>query len=426
MSVFKHQQGTLHAEQVNLQELANQVGTPCYVYSRQAITEAYLKYAKALGDYPGQICYAVKANSNLAVLQCLAQLGAGFDIVSIGELERVIAAGGDPKKVLFSGVGKTEAELKRALEIGIGCFNIESIMEIDLLADVAQSMNVVAPISFRINPDVDAKTHPYISTGLKENKFGISMDEAIPAYQHAAKLSSLNIVGIDCHIGSQLGDDQPLRDAFDRLLSLYDELASLGINISHLDVGGGIGVKYKDEPVPSIDDYFSALKEKIGDRKIALYCEPGRSIVANAGTLLTQVEITKENAGKHFAVVDAAMNDYIRPALYQAWQDIVTVEQNPQGDQHQWDIVGPICESTDFLGKDRELVIQRGSLLAIMSTGAYGFVLSSNYNSRPRVAEILIDGNQWHVVRKRETLNSLWSLESLLPVDSSESPQSEK
>lgn len=417
MSVFNFREDGLYVEDTSLSAIAAEAGTPCFVYSRRAITEAYRRYADALGDYPGRVCYAVKANSNLAILQCLAELGAGFDIVSVGELERVLAAGGKPDGILFSGVGKTEAEMRRALEVGIACFNLESIAEIERLAAVAKSMDVVAPISFRINPDVDAKTHPYISTGLKENKFGIAMDEALAAYQHAASFSSLNIIGIDCHIGSQLGNSQPLLDACDRLLNLCDELEAVGIQLHHIDVGGGIGVRYKDEPIPSIADYFAALKAKIGNRGLALFCEPGRSIVADAGALLTRVEITKHNAGKYFAVVDAAMNDYIRPALYQAWQEIVCVDSSPQGEQQHWDIVGPVCESTDFLGKDRELCLQQGSLLAVLSTGAYGFVLSSNYNTRPRAPEVLVDGERWHVVRKRETLQQLWADEVLLPRD---------
>ncbi len=413
MSAFHYRQQQLWVEDLSLSSLADSVGSPTYVYSRNAILEAYQQYASALGDFPGKVCYAVKANSNLAILQCLAEAGAGFDIVSGGELERVLAAGGRADSILFSGVGKTRAEMKRALDVGIACFNIESLSEIDRLAEVAASMGKVAPVSIRVNPDVDAKTHPYISTGLKENKFGISMEKAISAYQHAASLDSLNVIGIDCHIGSQLSDAQPLLEACDRLIDLCDRLEAEGISISHIDVGGGIGVTYNDEKTPSISDYFALLKQKIGSRPLALYCEPGRSIVANAGVLLTRVEYLKENAGKHFAVVDAAMNDYIRPALYSAWQRIQSVNVREGGETKSWDIVGPVCESTDFLGKDRELALQEGDLIAIMSVGAYGFVLSSNYNTRPRAAEVMVDGDRWQVVRERETLSHLWAGENL-------------
>lgn len=414
MDFFHYHNGQLWAEEVDLNTIAQQVGTPAYVYSQAAITAAYRRYAEALGDFPGKIYYAVKANSNLAILQCLARLGAGFDIVSIGELERVLVAGGKAEHILFSGVGKTEAEMRRALAVGIACFNIESLPEIERLANVAKAMGKIAPVSLRVNPDVDAKTHPYISTGLKENKFGIAMDQALSAYQHAAGFPSLNIIGIDCHIGSQLLDAKPLLDACDRLLLLCDQLRASAINIQHVDVGGGIGVAYRNETPLAVAEYFTTVKQKIGARKLALYCEPGRSIVANAGLLLTRVEYLKENAGKHFAVVDAAMNDNIRPALYQAWQQIRNVSEHPSGESQRWDIVGPVCESADFLGKDRELTVSTGDLLALMSAGAYGFVLSSNYNARPRAAEVLVNGKQWQVVRKRETLTDLWAGESLL------------
>jgi diaminopimelate decarboxylase len=414
MSHFHYQQGQLWVEEVDLNTIAAAQGTPTFVYSRTAITEAYGRYTQALGDFPGQVFYAVKANGNLAILQCLAALGSGFDIVSGGELEKVLLAGGDPGKVLFSGVGKTRAEMRRALEVGIACFNIESLAEIDRLAAVAKEIGLVAPISLRVNPDVDAKTHPYISTGLKENKFGINMDAALAAYQRAATFDSLHIIGIDCHIGSQLTDTKPLLEACDRLLDLYDRLLACGIEVHHLDIGGGIGVVYRDEVKPSIDNYFAVLKQKLGQRPLSLYCEPGRSIVATAGVLLMRVEYLKENAGKHFAVVDAAMNDYIRPALYHAWQGIQNVQEHPKGETQRWDIVGPVCESTDFLGKDRELCLSEGDLLALMSSGAYGMVLSSNYNARPRAAEVLVNGSQWQIVRERESLQQLWANEKLL------------
>jgi diaminopimelate decarboxylase len=408
---------SLHFEQASLDAIANQFGTPAFVYSRAAITAAYQAYADALGNWPGTICYAVKANSNLAVLNILASLGAGFDIVSVGELERVLRAGGQPSKVVFSGVGKTASEMARALEVGVGCFNVESTSELEILSQVAGSQNKVAAISIRVNPDVDAKTHPYISTGLKENKFGIDISDAVAVYQRAASLPGLRIVGVDCHIGSQLTDAQPLLDALDRLLTLIDKLAAVGISIHHLDIGGGLGVTYRKEVPPAVADYIAAIKLKLGDRKLALMFEPGRSIVANAGVLLTRVEYLKPTTHKNFAIVDAAMNDLIRPALYQAWQDIVAVNPRPQGNDpaQRWDIVGPVCETGDFLGKDRELTLEQGDLLAIKSSGAYGFSMSSNYNSRPRACELMVDGDQVHLVRKRETINDLMNLESELP-----------
>lgn len=415
MDFFNYQNGSLYAETTDLHTIAEQVDTPCYVYSKAAFLHGYEEYAEALGGN-GMVCYAVKANSSLAVLNCLARAGAGFDIVSGGELERVLAAGGDPARIIFSGVGKTEAEMHRALEMDIACFNIESTAEIDRLAAVASDMGVVAPVSLRINPDVDAQTHPYISTGLKENKFGIDIAQAEAAYQYAAGFSSLAVRGIDCHIGSQLTDLSPLLEACDRLLALYDRLTELGLQIEHLDLGGGIGVVYRDETLPSIADYFATVRKKIGQRPLAIFCEPGRSIAANAGVLLTRVEYLKETAHKNFAVIDAAMNDYIRPALYQAWQHILPLRENP-GDApvKHWDLVGPVCESADFIGKDRELALQAGELLAVMSSGAYGFVMSSNYNSRCRAAEVMVDGDSFHVIRQRETLDDLMRGESLLP-----------
>lgn len=402
---------SLHFEDADLNSIANRFGTPCFVYSRKALTDAYQAYANALGDWPSTICYAVKANSNLGVLSLLAEQGAGFDIVSVGELERALRAGGDPSKMVFSGVGKTASEIARALEVGVGCFNVESQSELETLSQVASSQNKIAPISIRVNPDVDAKTHPYISTGLKENKFGIDINDAIHVYKRASSLPGLRINGVDCHIGSQLTETQPFLDALDRVLKLVDNLAEEGISIHHLDLGGGLGVTYNDETPPAIGDYIGAIKAKLGNRKIALMFEPGRSIAANAGLLLTRVEYLKPTEHKNFAIVDAAMNDLIRPALYQAWQEIVSV--NPRsGEKQLWDIVGPVCETGDFLGKDRALNIEQGDLLAIKSSGAYGFTMSSNYNSRPRACEIMVDGEQAFVVRKRESLDDLMALES--------------
>lgn len=404
MNPFEYRNGELYAEDVELSQIAEQAGTPTYVYSRQALLSVYEEYVGALGDHPGMVCYAVKANSNLAVLNVLAEAGAGFDIVSVGELERVLKAGGKPERIIFSGVGKTRAEMRRALELGIACFNVESLPEIDRLAEVAAEMGAVAPVSLRVNPDVDAKTHPYISTGLKQNKFGIDIGVAEEAYSHASSLPSLEIKGIDCHIGSQLTDVSPLLEACDRLLDLHDRLAAWGIKVSHLDLGGGLGVVYRDETLPSIADYFAGVKERIGDRELAIYCEPGRSIAANAGLLLTRVEYLKETEHRNFAVVDAAMNDYLRPALYQAWQHIRPVQEAAGGaEAKNWDIVGPVCESADFIGHDRNLALREGDLLAVMSTGAYGFVMSSNYNTRGRAAEVMVADQRFQVVRQRET-----------------------
>ncbi|GAB1265892.1 diaminopimelate decarboxylase [Aurantivibrio infirmus] len=408
MTAFEYRNDELHIEQLPLKNIAEHVGTPCYIYSRSAITDALKVYQHALGDHPGLVCYAVKANSNLAVLHALAKAGAGFDIVSGGELSRVLKAGGSPDKIIFSGVGKTREEMRQALNAGISCFNVESTSELDRLAEVAKELGKIAPISLRVNPDVDAKTHPYISTGLKDNKFGISIDIAEQTYQHAQSLPSLKIVGIDAHIGSQLTDLRPLEDSCDRLLALHDRLAAQGIEFHHIDVGGGIGVVYKDETAPPIAEYFATLKAKIADRKLAIYCEPGRSIVANAGVLLTKVEYLKETATKNFAVIDAAMNDYIRPALYQAWQHILPVDKTDEAiEEKNWDIVGPVCESADFIGRDRALKLKQGDLLAIMSTGAYGFVMSSNYNTRGRAAEVMVDGDRFQIVRQRESFDDM-------------------
>ncbi|MCX4027408.1 diaminopimelate decarboxylase [Endozoicomonas sp. SM1973] len=415
MDHFLYRDGELFAEDVPVTELAKQYGTPCYVYSRATLERHYTAYTKAMGKHPHLICYAVKANSNLAVLNVLAKLGAGFDIVSVGELERVLAAGGDPAKVVFSGVAKQEAEIARALEVGIHCFNVESEFELARIQKVAAEMGQQAAISLRINPDVDAKTHPYISTGLKENKFGISFDDAISAYQKAAQLPNLQIIGVDCHIGSQLTEIDPFLDAMDRLLFLVDELAKLGIELKHLDLGGGLGVRYQQEIPPEPDTYAKAVMEKIQGRNLTLVFEPGRSIAANAGILVTQVDLLKDNGHKHFAIVDAAMNDLIRPSLYNAWQDIVQVKPRIDGLQANFDIVGPVCETGDFLGKNRELNLKPGDLLAIRSAGAYGFVMSSNYNSRNRAAEVMVDKDQHHLIRARETVSQQIANEYLLP-----------
>ena len=416
MDYFNYQDdGQLWAEDVPLQALAEQYGTPLYVYSRATLERHWKAFDSAVGQHPHLVCYAVKANSNLGVLNALARLGAGFDIVSGGELERVIAAGGDAKKVVFSGVGKTPAEMKRALELGIKCFNVESEPELERLNKVAGELGVIAPISLRINPDVDAKTHPYISTGLRDNKFGIAFDRAPEVYQFAQSLPNLNVQGIDCHIGSQLTSIDPFIDATDRLLALIDDLKAQGINIRHLDVGGGLGVVYRDELPPQPSDYAKALLGRLENHQdLELIFEPGRAIAANAGILLTRVEFLKHTEHKNFAIIDAAMNDLMRPALYQAWQDIVPVSPR-NGEPQTYDLVGPICETGDFLGKDRALVLQEGDLLAVRSAGAYGFVMSSNYNTRTRAAEVMVDGKQSHLVRQREELTSLWQLEQILP-----------
>ncbi len=414
MSVLHDRQGQLFLEDASLQEIAANFGTPTYVYSRAAITSAYLSYADALGDHPGMICYAVKANSNLGVLNVLARLGAGFDIVSVGELERVLKAGGDPSRVVFSGVGKKAEEIARALEVGVACFNVESASELELLSQVASSQDKVAHISVRVNPDVDAQTHPYISTGLRENKFGIDINDAVEVYRRASQLPGIHIKGVDCHIGSQLTSLTPFLDALDRVLLLIDQLAAVGITIHHLDLGGGLGVTYRQETPPSPAEYLNAVKAKIADRPLALMFEPGRSIVANAGVLLTRVLYLKPTAHKNFAIVDAAMNDIIRPALYQAWQEIVPVAPH-KGEAQIWDIVGPVCETGDFIAKERELALKEGDLLAMKSSGAYGFVMSSNYNTRGRAAEIMVDGSNTYTVRRRETIGDLLALESLLP-----------
>lgn len=414
MQPFEYRDNVLFAEGVALPVIAERFGTPTYVYSRAHIEAQYRAYADALVGMPHLVCFAVKANSNLGVLNVLARLGAGFDIVSRGELERVLAAGGEPGKIVFSGVGKSREDMRRALEVGVHCFNVESAEELERLQEVATSLGKRAPISLRVNPDVDAGTHPYISTGLKENKFGIDIARAEAVYARAAELPNLEILGVDCHIGSQLTSLSPFLDALDRLLALVDRLAERGIRIRHLDLGGGLGVQYRDEQPPLAGDYIAAVRERIAGRDLALVFEPGRSIVANAGVLLTRVEFLKRTDHKNFAIVDAAMNDLIRPALYQAWMDIVPVAHG-DAPTDRYDIVGPICETGDFLGKDRDLAIREGDLLAVRSAGAYGFVMSSNYNTRGRAAEVIVDGDQVHEVRRRETLTELFAGESLLP-----------
>ena len=411
MSVFNYQQGSLHCEGVSLEAIAEAHGTPTYVYSRQTIESAFLAYQNALADRPHLVCYAVKANSNLAILNVLAGLGAGFDVVSIGELERVIAAGGAANKVVFSGVGKTKQEMLSALEHGIRCFNVESESELLTLADVAAKCGKTAPVSMRVNPDVDAGTHPYISTGLRENKFGVDVETARRLYQVAHDHRALEPVAIDCHIGSQILDIAPFLESLDCLLTLIDELAAEGITLRHIDIGGGLGVSYQ-ENAPAIEKYMSALAAKLGSRDLELVLEPGRSIVALAGALLTRVLYLKPSDAKNFAVVDAAMNDLLRPSLYDAWQDIQAVTPH-KGKSRPWDIVGPICETGDFLGKDRHLALSEGDLLAAMGAGAYGFAMASNYNSRPRAAEVMVSGESVHLVGQRETLGDLWQRERI-------------
>ncbi|MBO9489953.1 diaminopimelate decarboxylase [Endozoicomonas sp. G2_1] len=415
MDFFNRQNQSLYAEQCSVSELAKQHGTPLYIYSRATIERHWRAFENAAGDRPHLVCYAVKANSNLAVLNVMARMGSGFDIVSKGELARVIEAGGDPKKVVFSGVGKTSDEIAYALDKGIYCFNIESPAELLRINSVAERLGKVAPISFRVNPDVDAGTHPYISTGLKENKFGISIDEAEAVYQQAAQLANVAIKGVDCHIGSQLTETQPFLDALDRVLLLVDKLAEQGIKLSHIDVGGGLGVCYQDEQPPHPNDYAKAIAEKLDGYNLTLIYEPGRAIMANAGIMVTEVEFLKTNEERNFAIVDGAMNDLIRPSLYSAWQEIIEVEQNQDKTKKTYDVVGPVCETGDFLGKERKLAITPGDFLAVRSAGAYGFTMSSNYNSRPRAAEILVDGDQAYLVRERETIEQLWQGESILP-----------
>lgn len=414
MDHFAYKNQQLFAEEVALESVAQTFGTPCYVYSKATIERHWHAFDKAAGNQPHLICYAVKANSNLAVLNVMAKLGSGFDIVSGGELTRVLKAGGDPSKVVFSGVGKTHAEIALALEHNIKCFNVESRSELARINEVAAQAGKKAPISIRVNPDVDAKTHPYISTGLKDNKFGVERQQAVEIYEYAHGLPFLNVIGIDCHIGSQLTDLTPFVDALDILLNLIDELAEKNIHIQHLDVGGGLGVTYDNETPPHPDQYTQAITERLQGRgTLLLIFEPGRAIMANAGVLLTKVEFLKQGAEKNFAIVDAAMNDLIRPALYSAWQNIIPVNAGLQRPKAIYDVVGPICETGDFLGKDRELTIAPDDYLAVRSAGAYGFVMASNYNSRCKAAEVLIDGDNMHLVREREKISQLFESEHI-------------
>ena len=401
-------------EGVTLEQIARDVGTPCFVYSRAAIEQAWLEYDRALASIPHEVCYSVKANSNLAVIDVLARLGAGFDIVSGGELERVLAARVPAARIVFSGVGKGDLEMSAALEAGVGCFNVESAQELDRLAAIATVAGHRAPVSLRVNPDIDARTHPYITTGLHENKFGIPIGDARELYARAAAHPSLEVRGIDCHIGSQLASLEPFLDALDRLLVLVDTLARDGIRLTHLNLGGGLGIRYRDESPPQPVELATAIADRLAGRGLVLVLEPGRSIVGNAGVLLTRVEYLKRNGEKRFAVVDAAMNDLIRPALYDAWHDIVAVKPR-EGVAKPYQIVGPVCESGDFLGHERRLVLEPGDLLAVQSAGAYAFVMSSNYNSRPRAAEVMVDGDRYHVVRQREQVRDLFAGESVLP-----------
>ena len=405
----------LHVEEVALSEVAARFGTPCYVYSKAALTLAYREFSEAFTGRDVLICYAVKANSNLAILGLYAKLGAGFDIVSEGELARVLAAGGDPRKVVFSGVGKRAEEMRAALAHNILCFNVESQPELLRLSGVANEMGARAAVSLRVNPDVDPKTHPYIATGLKQNKFGVAIEEALVLYRVARQLPSIDMVGIDCHIGSQITDIAPFSDALEKLLQLVDKLEHEGIALHHLDLGGGIGIRYKDEQPIKIQHYADTLMGLLGSRRQQLIFEPGRSFVGNAGLLLTRVEYIKQGGDRRFAIVDAAMNDLIRPALYDAYHEIVNVSPSANAESVQYDIVGPVCESGDFLGRDRTLAIAPGDLLAVLSTGAYGSVMSSNYNTRPRATEVMIDGATMHLIRSRERLEDLYAGEHLLP-----------
>ncbi len=416
MDHFSYRDGELYAEDVALSTIAAHHGTPCYVYSRATLERHWHAFDDALGTHPHLVCFAVKANSNLGVLNILARLGAGFDIVSVGELERVLAAGGDPARVLFSGVGKQTHEMRRAIEVGIRCFNVESATELARLAQVAGELGKCAPVALRVNPDVDAHTHPYISTGLRENKFGIAIEQAPALYRQARALPNIRISGVDCHIGSQLTELAPFLDALDRILALVEQLADDGITIDHLDLGGGLGVRYRDESPPTPAAYADALLGRLGARPFEVFLEPGRAIAANAGVLLTQVDSLKHTTAKDFAVIDAAMNDLLRPSLYQAWQEIITVDQRPLGEARTYDLVGPICETGDFLGKQRCLTLREGSLLAVRSCGAYGFTMASNYNSRPRPPEVMVDGDKFHLVRRRETVPELYAGESILPM----------
>lgn len=404
--------GELYIEDVALSSIADEFGTPCYVYSKQALVDCFQHFEAGFKSADHLTCFAVKANPSLAILNLLAKAGAGFDIVSGGELARVLAAGGDPAKIVFSGVGKTEAEMRAALLAGIMCFNVESAAELDRLNSVAGGMGKIAPVSLRVNPNVDAKTHPYISTGLRDNKFGVAYEDALALYRKAANLSHIEIHGVDCHIGSQLTELEPFLDAFDRVLALVEQLESTGIHIQHIDIGGGLGICYNDETPPDFAAYAQAILQKLGNRQVKLVMEPGRALVGNAGILLTRVEYLKHGETKNFAIVDAAMNDLMRPALYDAYHEIVAVKESAAA-ANIYEIVGPVCESGDFLGHDRKLALAQGDLLAILSAGAYGMSMSSNYNTRPRAAEVMVDGDQCHLIRQRETVEQLFALERI-------------
>ena len=406
---FSYQNQTLHAESVAITDLMATYGSPLYVYSRTDIENNWLEFDQAFGAHPHLVCYAVKANSNLAVLNTLAQIGAGFDIVSEGELERVLAAGGQADRCVFSGVAKTTQEIERALAVGVRCFNVESASELDRIESVARSLNTQAPISIRVNPNVDAKTHPYISTGLKENKFGVDIDDAISLYQQAHHSEHLNVQGLDCHIGSQLTEVSPFLDALDKVLELLGQLNQQGVEIAHLDLGGGVGIQYDDEQTIDIQAYIEAIISKVGNIEIIL--EPGRAIVGNSGAFITKVEFLKQNSDHSFAIVDGAMNDLLRPSFYDAYHQVLPISENATGTQASWDVVGPICETGDFLAKGRALSLSQGDYLAVMSAGAYGFTMSSNYNSRPRVAEVMVSGDQHNLVRERETIQDLFDKE---------------
>ena len=412
---FPYRGNSLHAEGARLSELAERFGTPLYVYSRGALETAWRAFDDALSGVPHQVCFAVKANSNLAVLDALARLGSGFDIVSGGELERVLAAGGDPASVIFSGVGKSREEMRAGLEAGIRSFNVESVSELERLADVASGLGRVAPVALRVNPDVDPKTHPHIATGLASSKFGIPIAEARAVYAAGARLPSLRMTGVGCHIGSQITSLDPFRDALGRVAALVDELAGDGIGITDVDVGGGLGIRYRDENPPSPAGYAAVVRRAFGGRPVTVYLEPGRAVCGNAGVLLARLEYIKANGDARFAIVDAAMNDFIRPALYDGWSRIAPCERRGGEGRAVYTVVGPVCESGDFLGRDRELDVREGDLVAILSAGAYGFVMSSNYNSRPRAAEVMVDGERVHLVRRRERANELYALESRLP-----------
>ena len=414
MDFFQYKNEQLYVEDLPVKQLAEEFGTPLYIYSRATLERHWHAFDSALGDHPHLICYAVKANSNIGILNVMAKLGSGFDIVSQGELERVLAAGGDASKVVFSGVAKSRAEIMRALEVGIRCFNVESIAELHHINQIAGEMGKIAPISLRVNPDVDAHTHPYISTGLKENKFGVSVDEALEVYKLAATLPHVKITGMDCHIGSQLTELQPFLDATDRLIRLIEQLKEDGIMLKHLDLGGGLGVTYTDETPPHPSDYAAALLNKLkGYENLEIILEPGRAIAANAGILVAKVQYLKSNESRNFAITDTGMNDMIRPALYEAYMNIIEIDRTLGREKAIYDVVGPVCETSDFLGKQRELAIAEGDYIAQRSAGAYGASMSSNYNSRPRTAEVLVDGDKAHLIRRRESLSELWALESI-------------